>query len=260
MDMEDSYNSDPMLFSAKDMQAWRWKKGGRPDGDPPQAVIFCLQPDLLRRAQKRYPLKAVKGLFGECFRLRIKHKPGPAALAGGLGLGAPAMAIAVEEYAAFGVRRFVSIGLAGSLQPDLHPGDIVIGESALRGEGTSAHYLPPADSVEADPEMTEGMCAALRKYGLQPFLGTSWTTDAPYRETRREAAQRRQEGVACVEMEAAALFAASRSLGVKAAAVFVIADQLSEHGWLPPENMENIQRCQAAVLEAAISWLAGEER
>lgn len=251
--MDDRPDSDAPLFSARDQLHWRWQSGDRPDIQPPQAVILCHQPRLLRQAQRRYPLRRVKGFFGECFLM--KRKPVRVALAGGFGIGSPAIAILVEEYAAFGVSRFLSVGLAGSLQPDLHPGDVVVCDSALRGEGTSFQYLPPADVALADPQMTQELCAALTGQGLQPFQGRSWTTDAPYRETRRQVTKYRREGVLCVEMEAAALFAVSHSLGEKAAAVFVVADQLSESGWEPPRNMELVQARQAAVLQAAISWL-----
>jgi purine-nucleoside phosphorylase len=38
-------------------------------------------------------------------------------------------------------------------------------------------------------------------------VGDSWTTDAPYRETATALAAAEAEGVLCVEMEAAALYA-----------------------------------------------------
>jgi purine-nucleoside phosphorylase len=38
-------------------------------------------------------------------------------------------------------------------------------------------------------------------------VGSSWTTDAPYRETREAIIAAEREGVVCVEMEAAALYA-----------------------------------------------------
>ncbi len=110
----------------------------------------------------------------------------------------------VEELIAFGVQRFVSIGLAGGLQSDLHPGDIVIADRALRDEGTSYHYLPPARSVEADPALVQQISAALSAQHVVHSIGASWTTDAPYRETRRKVETYRAEGVKTVEMEAAA--------------------------------------------------------
>jgi purine-nucleoside phosphorylase len=39
------------------------------------------------------------------------------------------------------------------------------------------------------------------------FNAKSWTTDAPYRETAAAIERMRNEGVTCVEMEAAALYA-----------------------------------------------------
>ncbi|HEV2459667.1 MAG TPA: hypothetical protein VGS80_15025, partial [Ktedonobacterales bacterium] len=39
------------------------------------------------------------------------------------------------------------------------------------------------------------------------YIGASWTTDAPFRETEALIAQRRAEGILAVEMEAAALYA-----------------------------------------------------
>lgn len=254
--MEGESDSREMLFSAKELQRWRWQTGGAPGIEPPEAAIFCLQPDLMRRAQRRYSLKPVKGLFGDCFLL--KNKTSRVLLAGGFGLGSPAMAILVEELAAFGARRFLSIGVAGSLQPQLYAGDVVVCESAVRGEGTSAHYLPVSDVVDADQGMMQGICKALSSGGIVAQRGRSWTTDAPFRETQRETFRHRAEGVLCVEMEAAALFAASQSLGAQAAAVFVIADRLLENGWEPPHRLKPVQDNLATVLEAAIPWLAGE--
>ena len=39
------------------------------------------------------------------------------------------------------------------------------------------------------------------------FPATSWTTDAPYRETPSAIAAMKAQGITCVEMEAAALYA-----------------------------------------------------
>ena len=48
----------------------------------------------------------------------------------------------------------------------------------------------------------------------QERQGTSWTIDAPYRETVAEIRRYRQEGVATVDMEASALFAVAAYRGV----------------------------------------------
>ena len=45
---------------------------------------------------------------------------GRVAVIGGFGIGAPIAAIVLEELLAVGVSRFLSIGTAGGLQPDVH--------------------------------------------------------------------------------------------------------------------------------------------
>ncbi|MGE5223112.1 MAG: nucleoside phosphorylase [Omnitrophica WOR_2 bacterium] len=252
--MEYKPGSEEIMFSVKDLQRWRWRINGAPGIEPPGTVIFCLQPDLLRAARRRYALKPVKGFFGECFLLKYKHSS--VMLAGGVGVGAPGMAIMIEECIAFGIRRFISIGAAGAIQPYLKTGDVIACDRAIRGEGTSGHYLPPSFAVEADPGLLQEVCSGLASRGIPFHQGTSWSTDAPYRETRKEASAYRQAGVLAVEMEAAACLAAARGLGAQAAAVLVVADRLMPTGWEPPEKISMIQKSLRAALGAAISYLA----
>lgn len=254
--MEFESSSEEMLFSAKDLQRWRWQMNRAPGIEPPDAAIFCLQPYMLHAARRRHRAKPVKGLFGDCYLLKNQHSR--VMLAGGFGVGAPAMGILVEECVAFGIRRFISIGTAGALQPNLKTGDVIVCESAIRGEGTSGHYLPPSDTIEADQGMLQHICNALSSHRIPSYQGTSWTTDAPFRETRREAAAHSQAGVLTVEMEAAACLAAARSLGAQAVAVLVVADRLTPAGWEPPEKMTTVQKSLSAVFEAALSCLAVE--
>jgi purine-nucleoside phosphorylase len=52
---------------------------------------------------------------------------------------------------------------------------------------------------------------ALDRAGLHTLVGTSWTTDAPFRETAAAIASARAKGALTVEMEAAALYAFARA-------------------------------------------------
>lgn len=72
------------------------------------------------------------------------------------------------------------------LQPELHPGDIVVVDRAIRDEGASYHYLPPAKYIEAGAQLADKLADAIRARGGVYRRGTTWTTDAPYRETREE--------------------------------------------------------------------------
>lgn len=245
----------PGLFSAGELLNWRWRKAGHPKIDPPATLILCHQPELLQYARRHYPVQNVKGFFGDL--LLVKRWGGQVGLAGGFGLGSPVMAALVEEYCAFGVQRFLSIGIAGGLQPGLAAGDVLVCHWAVRGEGTSGHYLPPAETVAADPQLLTLLHSALALQGIAFTGGAAWTTDAPYRETRQAVDQQRASGILAVEMEVAALFAAAQGLGAQAGAILVVADRLLPNAWEPPEEMLPIHQSLQAVLNASLPCLAG---
>jgi uridine phosphorylase len=138
-----------------------------------------------------------------------------------LGIGAPAAVAQMEVLAALGVRRFLSIGTAGGLGPDQSPGDLIVLTDAVRDEGVSYHYLGPDEPVAPDAALTAAFGRALLDAGQAPAAGSTWSTDAPYRQSAEEIAEYRGRGVLAVEMEAAALFAvgAVRDIHVASAVV-----------------------------------------
>lgn len=243
----DSYLDRP-LFNAADLLAHRRRQARFPRFPPPPSVIFCYQRSLVRARGRR--LRRVGGFFGDFYLVKEAH--GAVGVAANFGLGAPAAVALMEELAAFGVQRFMSIGLAGGLQNDLRPGNMLVCQRALRGEGVSRHYLPPAPDALAAPDLLRRLEDALQAAGQPYILGTSWTTDAPYRETPREIEQYRQAGAQVVEMEAAALFAAGQALGVQVGAALVVGDLLSPSGWQPDLDPPRTQRSLEALFDAAV--------
>jgi len=172
------------------------------------------------------------------------------------GFGAPTAVMTLEELAAFGIKKFVNLGTAGGLQQNMNIGDIVICDRAIRDEGTSHHYLPVEKYAFSCPELTENLCTAFERKGIQYSKGTSWTTDAPYRETIEELRQYCADGVATVEMEAAALFAVGAYRGVSVSAIFAISDILSEEDWNQgyhsAEKLEGLKK----IFEVAVEMIA----
>lgn len=90
---------------------------------------------------------------------------------------------------------------------------MILIERALRGEGTSHRYLPPAPFVDADPALLAAAEGGLAAAGIGARRGTTWTTDAPFRETPSSLADARAAGALAVEMEAAALLAFATATG-----------------------------------------------
>ncbi|MBX9639257.1 MAG: hypothetical protein K2X97_05890 [Mycobacteriaceae bacterium] len=86
-------------------------------------------------------------------------------------------------------------------------------ERALRDEGTSAHYVAPGEWSYLAPGLKEKLRNAFDDTGIPVIAGSSWTTDAPYRETALAIKDAERRGIACVEMEAAALYAFAATAG-----------------------------------------------
>jgi purine-nucleoside phosphorylase len=96
---------------------------------------------------------------------------------------------------------------AGQLAPIRPPPYFVLIDKALRDEGTSYHYMPPAEYSHADPVLLERVVTGLAGQGIEIERGATWTTDAPFRETEEAIMAMRNAGLLAVEMEAAALYA-----------------------------------------------------
>ncbi len=125
----------------------------------------------------------------------------------GRGVGASFAVLLAEQLFVSGCQTLLSITSAGIINPTCNNSKFVLIQRALRDEGTSYHYLPPAEPSTIDPELVERL---LRYYSATPLsleTGISWTTDAPYRETQTAIDEAKKAGAVCVEMEAAALYA-----------------------------------------------------
>ena len=83
--------------------------------------------------------------------------------------------------------------------------------------------------------MSTGLGAAMNRARVPYRAGVSWTIDTPYRETVAEARRYQAEGVLCVEMEAAALFAVAKVRALQVASAFTISDSLADLVWNPLE-------------------------
>ena len=117
------------------------------------------------------------------------------------------------------------------LHPEIAAGHPVILTGAVRDEGTSYHYLPPAREVQADPRGVAALEAACREAGIDYRLGKSWTTDAFYRETPAKREQRLAEGCEVVEMEASAFFALAQFRKILFAQIVYGGDLVVPEGW-----------------------------
>lgn len=149
-----------------------------------------------------------------------------------LPVGAPAAITFFEELAAGGARNVIAVGAAGSLQAYAPVPAAVLPTEAIREEGTSYHYAPPAAQALPDPAALDAIRAACRKRGVVLHEGPIWTTDAPFRELSSKVQRFTAAGVVAVDMEASALYVVGALRQVRVASLFIISDELF-HPWKP---------------------------
>lgn len=148
-------------------------------------------------------------------------------------LGAPACVGCFEDLIPMGIKRIILLGNCGVLDKNIRDCGIIIPTRAIRDEGTSYHYAPAADYMDVNTRYTDAFKAVLEEFGYPYVMGTTWTTDAFYRETRAKVEARKRMGAICVEMECAAMQAMCNFRGVEFFQFFYAGDNLDHSQWDP---------------------------
>ncbi|MCQ2382039.1 MAG: nucleoside phosphorylase, partial [Clostridia bacterium] len=146
-------------------------------------------------------------------------------------LGAPQAARMLEILSAMGVEKFVVCGGAGTLDDSVTGEKILLASSAVRDEGTSYHYLPPAREVLINENVRKKMIECLKSEKQDYIEVKTWTTDASFRETPDKVEMRRREGCATVEMECAAYYAVAQFKKLDCAVLLYAGDVVHKEGW-----------------------------
>lgn len=192
------------------------RQKGLPPADVPEICVLDPDGDILRALRRAGRASLSPGWA--CYHTDLyefEHDGMPFGIIG-CAVGASFAVLLAEQLFVSGCRFLVSMTSAGQIVAPLEhkggpPPYFVVIDRALRDEGTSYHYLPPAEFSEADGELVADAMRALREGVLPVYQGATWTTDAPFRETAAAIEQCRRRGILAVEMEAAALYAFARA-------------------------------------------------
>ena len=165
---------------------------------------------------------------------------------------APAVKL-LDWLIGYGVREIVSTGSCGALC-DFEENVFLIPYRALRDEGTSYHYMPPARYIDIDKTALRAIESSVTAHGLKYREAMTWTTDGFYRETKEMVEYRREEGCELVEMECSALAACAAFRKVKWGCILFTADTLAnvekydERNWGKDSYDAALELCFEAVI------------
>ena len=199
----------------------------------PETCVICFFQDVLAKVIQTEDVKRVGRQKSEMgwHPIYQLQREGKSIVFFNPGVGAPLAAAMLEEIISRGCTKFIVCGGAGVLDATIEMGRFLILEQAVRDEGTSYHYLPPARETTADPMIVSALETTLQQNNMVGQRVKTWTTDAIYRETPARVSRRRAEGCLTVEMEAAALFAVAHFRGVKLGQIVYAGDALDGAKW-----------------------------
>jgi uridine phosphorylase len=201
----------PSVFRPAALLREARRQKGIPSVDVPAICILDPDGDILRRVRREDRSKPFEGW--PCYHTQLEAFELATQTVGivGCAVGAPFAVLVAEELFECGCRLLISVTSAGQIVPAGPTPYFVIIDRALRDEGTSYHYAIASEYGEADPALVALADNALKAAGLRAIVGSSWTTDAPFRETAEAIDAAKRRGILAVEMEAAALYTFSKA-------------------------------------------------
>lgn len=123
-------------------------------------------------------------------------------------VGSSYAVLVAEQLFVSGCDFLISVTSAGIINEPVNGERFALITESVRDEGTSYHYIPDHSPSVIPPLLLQNLSQAQEQMW---FNAKSWTTDAPFRETTSAISAMKKEGITCVEMEAAALYAFAKA-------------------------------------------------
>lgn len=139
---------------------------------------------------------------------------------------APAVQL-LDWLIGYGVQEIISAGSCGTLEK-FPESTFLVPAKALRDEGTSYHYAPPARFIDISERARKAIEETVLEHGMNYQEVITWSTDGFFRETKEKVAYRKSEGCSVVEMECSALAACAAFRGVTWGMILYTADSLAD--------------------------------
>jgi AMP nucleosidase len=142
------------------------------------------------------------------------------------GIGSPQAALLINCLAYLdNLKSVIMLGMCGGIDDILEVGNFLIPSAAIRGEGTSRHYLPPEFPAIPASSVNLYCIGAVRKVGMTPRCGIVYTTDRrlwEYDETFVN--YLRKQRILAIDMELATLFSVAYRYEVPIGSIMLVSD------------------------------------
>jgi AMP nucleosidase len=147
------------------------------------------------------------------------------------GIGSPQAALVINCLAYLdNLKSIIMLGMCGGIDDILEEGNFTVPTAAIRGEGTSRHYLPPEFPAIPASSVNLYCIGALRQKGLMPRCGIIYTTDRRLWEFDDEFVDYlRQQRILAIDMELATLFAVAYRYEVPIGSIMLVSDMPLQH-------------------------------
>ena len=145
----------------------------------------------------------------------------------GHGMGIPSIGIYTYElYNFYDVKTIIRVGSAGSINEDLHVGDLCIAMGACTNSNYGDQFeLPGTYSPIADFDLLRGAADACERMGYHYKVGNVLSSDTFYSENAHNDKWMNM-GVLAVEMEATALYMNAARARKRALVILTISDHI----------------------------------
>ena len=198
---------DPSLFEPEKLIREASRQKGLPSGAIPAFCVLDPDGDIVRNLQASG--RAQRDPHWACYHTDLyTYREGDVEIGVvGCAVGGSFAVLVAEQMFVSGCEFLLSITSSGQITPKQNPPYFVCIERVLRDEGTSYHYLPPADYAHLSATVAATVEECFAELTIPVYWGATWTTDAPYRETAAAVDFAKAQQILAVEMEAAALYA-----------------------------------------------------
>ena len=145
----------------------------------------------------------------------------------GHGMGIPSIGIYTYElFNFYGVNTIIRVGSAGSINEDLHVGDLVLVEGACTNSNYGSQYeLPGTFAPIAEFNLLRGAADACDRFGYRYKVGNVLSSDTFYTENPHNDKWMNM-GVLAIEMEASALYMNAARCGKRALVILTVSDHI----------------------------------